>query len=364
MADGDRRDLVYVGCYTPDSSGAGHGTGIAVFRRDPATGALAPAGPTAATPGPSFLATDPDRRYLFAVAERPDGGVRGFAIGPDGTLAPTGPERPTGGADPCHLTLDPSGGYLIVANYTSGAVSVHPVADGAVGERSDLVQHSGRDPETPPTGADEATATCGSGSRFGPDPDRQDGPHAHEALFDPAGEHLLVNDLGTDRVHGYRLAGGRLVAGPVSQVPPGTGPRHLVFDGSTIWLAGELAATVGRYRYADGALSGPDAVAPSTGRPEPRTYPSEIALSPDGRYLYVANRGADTVTVFADGTPVQEVDTGGAWPRHLALVGGHVYVANQNSDTVTVFARDPESGRLTPAGDPVPVPSPACVLAL
>lgn len=336
--------LFFIGCYTPDSSGGGHGTGIAVYRQDPATGALTAAGEPVTAPGPSFLAWHPTGRYLYAVVERPDGAVRGYAVDGAG-LTPLGAEQPTGGSDPCHLSVDPTGRFLVTANYTSGSVSVHPIGpDGSLGDRTDLVRHAGSGPNT----------------------DRQEGPHAHQARFDPAGRYLLVNDLGTDTVTTYLLRDGRLVQQRAAQLPPGTGPRHLAFAGDDrLYLAAELGSTVtpADYQPQTGALSFGSPVAASGH--DGVNYPSEIATSPDGRFGYLANRGANTVAVFGlDGETVRllaEVPADGDWPRHLVLSGDHLYVANQNSDTVAIFHRDADTGALRQTGS-VPVPSPACVL--
>lgn len=334
-----RTRTVYIGSYTPDSSGAGTGVGISRYEADPATGALAPAGDPTPVSGPSFLAAHPTGRWLYATGEAPDGVVHAFAVEPDGALRALG-DRPTGGADPCHLSVDPTGRWLVTANYTSGSVAVHPIGpDGALGERSTLLAHEGG----------------------GPDPDRQEGPHCHQARFDPAGRHLLVNDLGNDTVTTYRLVDGGLVTVASARVPAGTGPRHLAFGaGERVYLAGELGSTVGSFRYdaESGELTPLTTVAASATAPADN-FPSEIACSPDGSRVYVANRGANSVAVFdADLAPLGETPSGGQWPRHLALVGDHLYVANQNSGTVAVFRTGTS---LTPVGS-LDVPSPACVL--
>jgi 6-phosphogluconolactonase len=339
--------LVYIGSYTPDSSGGGRGTGISVFRQDPASGSLTPAGPDTPVSGPSFLAWHPSGQYLYATNERPDGAVTAFAVDDDGGLRALGSSS-TGGADPCHLSVDPTGSHLVTANYSSGSVSIHPIGpDGTLGERTDLVRHEGT----------------------GPDPERQEGPHAHYARFDPAGSYVLVNDLGTDRIHAYRIVDGKLVSGPVTDLPAGTGPRHLVFGADNrVYVTGELDSTVSTFDYQPetGGLTLVDRVS-STGREaEEPNYPSEIVRSADSRYVYVANRGRNTVATFGTGSDglhlLGEVHTGGDWPRHLMLLGDHLYVANQNSHTVGVFGLDPQTGLPAPVGT-VAVPSPACLLA-
>ncbi|WP_422773493.1 lactonase family protein [Plantactinospora sp. WMMC1484] len=340
----DRAGIVYIGCYTVESGG--RGTGIVAARRDADTGGLELLGVAAATPSPSFLARHPRLPVLYAVNELAEGTVSAWTVQPDGALTAL-PVRSTGGADPCHLAVDPEGTFLYVANYGSGSVAVHPLdRTGAPGDRSDLVVHDGR----------------------GPVPDRQAGPHAHMVSPDPAGTGLLAVDLGADTLYRHhRDAAGRLRTTARIPTAPGTGPRHLARhpDGRRCFVAGELDASVTTY-----AWDGPDRLAErgrvrASERPGP-VQPSEIAVGPDGRFLYLANRGAGTVTVFALDAEVPrhlaEVRGIGDWPRHLALLGEHLYVAEERADAVAVFAVDRESG--IPAAPPtrVAVASPTCVL--
>ncbi len=337
---------VYTGSYTPDSSGQGRGTGISVHRQDPETGELRPAGPVTPVSGPSYLAHHPSGRFLYATNERPDGAVTAFQLDERGLPHPIG-SQPTGGADPCHLSVDPTGRYLVTANYTSGSVAVHPInPDGSLGERTDLVTHHGS----------------------GPVSDRQEGAHCHQARFDPSGQTLLVNDLGTDRVHAYRLSGGTLSEIAVTELAPGTGPRHLVFTGRQVQVAAELSSTVSTFDYVPerGELALLRRIDASSRRSGVANFPSEIVASADGRWVYVANRGENSVSVLRTGpdglTQVGEVDCAGDWPRHLLLLDSYLYVANQNSDGVAVFHLDTGTGQPT-FRHTVPVPSPACLLA-
>ncbi|NBE80421.1 lactonase family protein [Micromonospora rubida] len=341
-----QQTIVHLGGYTAASGG--RGDGIAAARRDPGTGALTPLGTVAVTPSPSFLARHPVLPVLYAVNELAEGEVSAFRAGPDGDLTPLGVQG-TGGAEPCHLAVTPDGGHLVVANYGGGSVAVLPLdPQGVPGERSDLVVHSGH----------------------GPDPQRQERAHCHMVSPAPDAGPLLAVDLGTDSVYRYDLdaASGRLLPrAPRVHTAAGSGPRHLARhpDGRRCWLAGELDGTVTAYELTpDGALHQRGRVDASTRAGH--VQPSEIMVGADGRFLYVGNRGPGTVSVFALAGElpelVAEVETGGEWPRHIVLAGWHLYVADERADMVRVFQVDPATGVPTPVGEPVPVPSPTCVL--
>jgi 6-phosphogluconolactonase (cycloisomerase 2 family) len=324
--------LVYIGCYTAETGGSGEG--ILVASRDPHIGILDPIGTAASTPSPSFLARHPRLPVLYAANELPEGTVNAWAVQPDGALRPLGTGL-TGGAEPCHLAV--VGDHLVTANYGSGSVSVHRLdADGAIGERTDVVVHGGQDREA----------------------------HAH--MVSPvAGGGLHVVDLGMDTIYAYTLDGdsGRLVPAGRTSTRPGAGPRHLARDAAGfVYVADELDATITVYK-SDGVLLAEHdlALAGISGG-----HPSEIAVSGDGRFLYLASRGPDIIAVFQlhYGRPVliREVPTRGAWPRHFAIWDGYMYVANERSHTVVTFRIDPDSGVPEPNRLVWDVPSPTCVL--
>lgn len=327
--------LVYVGSYTPDTGG--RGAGITVCRQDPATGRLIPQGAPAATPSPSYLALHPDGRTLYAVNElEPHGTLSSFALAPDGAPTPLG-TVPSGGSAPCHLAVDPSGRHVLTANYGDGRVSVHPLGpDGAAAPHTDVIALDGR----------------------GPEPERQAGPHAHQVLF--ADEVLMVCDLGSDRIRRFRFDAGAAAPEAPVLLPPGFGPRHVARARDRAWVVGELEPAV--HALPDGPPV-PVAAADTA----VRNHPSAILASPDGRFLYVANRGPDTVTVLAaDGPtphPIAEVPTGVAWPRDAAMIGDFLYVAGQHSDTVTALRRDPATGLLGAPAVALETGSPTCVIA-
>jgi 6-phosphogluconolactonase (cycloisomerase 2 family) len=327
---------VFLGCYTDGAGGLG--SGIVVARRDPATGAPRDPVLAAATPSPSFVAGRGD--VLYAVNELDEGTLTAFRVHDDLSLTELG-RWPTGGAFPCHVAVDPGGATVVVSNYGSGSVATYPIGpDGVPVGRGDLVAHHGH----------------------GKHPDRQDGPHAHSATPTPHG--LLAVDLGVDTVYRYQVDpdDGSLGDGtPLLRLPPGTGPRHLVHTGQTLYVVGELSATLHTFIGSDGHWHEAGTVATSV---VDGAAPSEVDIW--GHWLYVANRGPDTIAVFdtSGGRPVRvgEVSTGGAWPRHFAIVDRFLYVANERSHTVVTFALDAATGVPVPTGDVLPTPSPTCVL--
>lgn len=355
---------VYVGSFTTDAGG--QGAGITLATSDPETGYLTQAesgedGLVARTTSPAFLASHPTLPRLYAVNERTEGSVVAYRREDDGDLTELGSSS-TAGNGPCYLTVHPSGRFVLVANYGSGSLTVIPLdEDGVPGARTDAVRHSGSSKH----------------------PKRQSEPHAHQVRVDPTGQWILAVDLGMDAVLSYRLdsTSGQLIRGPVTRTVPGTGPRHLVFGTApsdtgddaehVVYVVGELSSTVYAFVFdpENGSLE-PAGSAPSLATdlesPGPENYPSELALSDDGAFLYVANRGRDVIgTLAVSGAamrPVTDVPTGGAWPRHLAVDGANLYVANERSHQVTHFRLDTESGVPSPTGRALDVRSPACVL--
>ncbi|HUQ60896.1 lactonase family protein [Lentzea sp.] len=331
---------VFFGAYTTWNGGA---KGIGVGTYDTANGRLKTTGVIPGVVNPSFVVESRDGRFLYAVNENTKGEVTAINAA---TLKVIN-KQATGGADPCHLTLDPSGKHLITADYSSGSLSVFPInADGSLGARTQKVQHQGS----------------------GPDPERQEGPHAHHIVFDPAGRYAAAVDLGADSVFFYSF-NGRLQLVSTAKLAPGAGPRHIAFhpNGKTAYVANELDSTIVACAYADGKLT-PGQVLKTAPPATERNYPAEVLVSADGRYVYLSNRGHDSVAHFAvDGAQLTLVGTtpaGGKYPRHITFdpTGSFLFAANQNSSLVTSFAVDRATGELTPSGTPLKTEIPVCVL--
>ncbi|MEU8442732.1 lactonase family protein [Streptomyces microflavus] len=331
------------------------GLGVTVAEVDRSTGALTVLGSSDAVPDPSFLALGPGGTVLYAVGESAPGSAAAFDVSGD-TPALLGPVRPVDADGPTHLAL--TANHLVTANYGSGSVTVLPVlADGSLGEAASVLRHEGS----------------------GPDSERQEGPHAHQVLPDPSGRWVVSVDLGTDsvRVGALDPATGALEPHGESALRPGTGPRHLAFhpSGRYAYVLNELVPTltVCRWDAEKGLLEplGETPVLPgptSAGGTE-RAYPSEVVVAPDGRFLWTANRGHDSISVLTldetgeKATLVATVGCGGRWPRDLTLdQGGQwLYVANERSGNVSWFAVDAETGVPQRAGS-VEVPAASCVV--
>lgn len=341
MADGRRR--AFIGSFT-----AAGGPGIVTAAVAPGSGALTQLGALDALPDPSWLALSPDGRTLYAVSETAEGAVAAFHVTGDGPR-PAGREVPVDGSGPTHLSL--FAGHLLTANYGSGSVSAVPLREDGTLARSvsGVLRHSGS----------------------GPHPQRQQGPHAHQVQPDPSGRWAVGVDLGTDSVRVCTLAGGALVPHRETALRPGSGPRHLAFHpgGSHAYVLNELAPTlvVCRWDAAGGALKPLAEVPVLPGTPAGDAYPSGVAVSADGRYLWTATRGEDVLSVFAVEergaalTLLTTVPCGGHWPRAVTVADGVLYVANERSGDVTWFALDPDTG-VPRRGGSIPVPAASCVV--
>jgi 6-phosphogluconolactonase len=352
----DAGRLVWIGTYTGPKS-----QGIYAFRFDDQAGVLHALGLAATTPSPSFLALHPNGRVLYAVNETHDGpgqsgNVTAFAIDQSTGALTQLNVRSSRGADPCHLAVDATGRFLVVANYSSGSFVEFPIgADGTLGDAMAVLTHQGS----------------------GPNHDRQEGPHAHDVVFDADNRHLVGVDLGLDQVFVYNFdaATGVLTPAdpPSAHVAPGAGPRHFVFqpDGRHAFSINELASTITSFTWsaATGLLTPGASVSTLPAGFSGSSSTAEIAADRAGRFVYGSNRGHDSIAVFkagADGSLslVQHEPTRGKTPRHFSIdpTGNWLIAANQGTDSLAVFKVDGTSGRLTPVGDLVTVGSPVDVL--
>jgi 6-phosphogluconolactonase len=352
------RDYVYVGrAYNSDPAV----NGIATFARDRSTGSLSPVHVTAAPNNPSFLALDRNRNFLYAGNEAftANGAVTAYRANSDGSLTfiNSAPNSTPPGFGPAHISVHPSGKYLLTASWGGASFSVLPIlGNGGVGNPVESIIHK---------------------SNLGPN-QKQAHPHMFEA--DPSRKFVLLQDLGQDRTYIFilDLETGKLSAGPTPfvQTRPGSGPRHFVFhpNGGMMYSINEVGSTIDVYHWTPrtGLLT-----LDATVSTVPMGYRgvntgAEIAVSPDGRFLYASNRGFDSIVCFplaqngtiAAGAKPTWTWTEGETPRQFTLSsdGLFLYVGNSGTNNITVFTINRLIGTLTPTGDSVPLASPVCIL--
>ena len=367
--------LAYAGTYTSAVDGGANGEGIYLFEANPHSGELSAAKLIAKTPNPSWIVIHPSKRYLYAINEVTNygdhsGSVTAFAIDPStGDLIQLNTVS-SEGAGPAHMSLDATGKFAFVANYAGGGIAVLPIlTDGRLGSAVDTHLDTGS------LGSKHAThAPRGSFAISG-----HDHPHAHMILPDPANRFVLATDLAQDRIYVYKFdaASGKLspADSPFTQLPSGDGPRHFAFHPNGQWLYQlcEESSTLVFFRYSPstGALTSQQTISTLPPGFAGTNFCSEIAVSPDGKFLYAANRLHDTIAICAiaaDGRihRIAEASTLGDYPRHLCIdpSGNFIYVCNQKSDSVTLFRRSRDTGLLTSTGSYAAVGSPAILTFL
>lgn len=355
----------FVGTYTAGTASRG------IYRidrnpnttRESAVSAMAAEGENQGIVNPSFVVVrGPGGPFIYAVEEvesfqgNRTGAVAALRFEPSsGTLRKLN-EQSSGGAGPCHIILDREGKHVLVANYAGGSVAVLPIdADGKLQPPSSVVRHTGR----------------------GVNPERQEGPHAHAVVLSPDGRYAVVADLGLDRLMVYAFDAQRGTLRPHEPafiaLDPGAGPRHLAFHpgGKFAYVNNEMASTITALHYdaARGAFATIQTLSTLPDDFRGSSSTAEIAIHPTGRFVYVSNRGHDSIASYAIDAatgrlkPIAFTPTGGRTPRGFAIdpSGTRLLAANQDSDNVVEFRIDTETGALTPTGVVYQVPKPVCV---
>ena len=332
--------------------------GIYVYRFDTKTGQLTSMR-LAAEMNSEWIATDPRHRSLYAVdnSDGSHGSISSFSIDPKTGSLKFLNKVDSGGRGPAHLEVDNTGKTLFVANYGSGSVASFAInADGSISEKTGFDQHTGS----------------------GPNPVRQEGPHAHEAVLSPDNRFLFVPNLGTDQIQIYKVdaAKGTFTPNdpPFASVKAGLGPRHIVFGPGAkfAYVVCEMGSSVVVFSYdsVKGSLTPVQTI--STLPPDftGEDNSSEIGVGRSGRFLYASNRGHDSIAVFAIDpqkgtlTKAQIVPTQGKSPRTFAIdpTGRYLIVGNQLSDQMVVFAIDQKDGQLKPTGRVLDIALPVSTL--
>ena len=343
--------FAYVGGYTtPDRDG--RGDGINVYRVDPDSGAWNHIQTVGGLENPALFTVNRHGTRLYSV----HGGrslVSAFRVDrATGTLTLLN-QADCRGNNPVDSALDPSERFLVVANYGTGAVAVMPL-----GDDGDLQPVS------------QSVALQGEP---GPDPKEQASSHPHAVIFDPSGRFVIVPDKGFDRTFLFRFQDGRLTATEQGFVmaKAGAAPRHAAFHPTlaVLYVNNELDSTVTVFDWLDGRAAERQVISTLPEAHDGRNTTAEIAATPDGRFLYVSNRGEDSIVAFrisADSgllTFVGRFPTLGTKPRFFTLHpdGTRLYAANQDSDDITVFNIDQTSGHLAASGVRITVGSPSAI---
>lgn len=343
--------LIFLGTYTRNTASKG----IYAIRLDGETGALSAPTIAAEASNPAWITFSPDRKRLYAIHESAALAAGYTVDATNGKLTPL-PAAPAAPANPpSHLAVDATGRTLLAANYRDGYVAALPIGpDGTLGAPN-FVRHSGR----------------------GVNPERQEKPHVHSVTLSPDNRHVVVCDLGLDKVFSYALdpATAQLTpaAAPFATTEPGSGPRHFKFspDGKYGYAITEMGGTIAVFDYAaaTGALTPKQTISTLPADFTGLKWNAEVRVHPNGRFVYGSNRTHDSIAVFAtasDGrlTLVEITPSGGKTPRNFALSpdGKWLVCGHQDSDHLTVFKVDAASGRLTPTPHAATVPACVCVL--
>jgi len=350
--------IAYIGTYTNETS-----KGIYAYRVSPAKGEATPIGLVAEESSPAFLAVHPNQNFLYAVSE-----VNDYEGQPGGAIAAYSIDRASGalkllnkvasrGRGPTHLAVDQTGKAVVVANYGGGSTTIAPIrSDGSLGEATGFVQHSGSSVN----------------------PQRQKEPHAHAAVISPDNRFVMVADLGTDQIFIYRLdpEKGSIVSNDpaFAKVAPGSGPRHFAFhpNAKFAYVNNEMTSTVTAFAYdaQRGALTELQTLSTLPEGYTGNSSTAEIAVHGSGKFLYVSNRGHDSIALFsvdqAKGTLTAKghFPTQGKVPRNFAIepTGEYIFAANQNSGSVVLLDINQNTGELQPTGRELSVNRAVCVV--
>ncbi|MFO0804089.1 MAG: lactonase family protein [Gemmataceae bacterium] len=338
---------VYFGTYT---GGKGGSKGIHRAKFDAKTGKLSDVAVAAEMGSPSFVTIHPNGKFLYAVGEgqgKDGGAVVAFSLdAKTGELTKLN-EGKSGGPGPCHIVVSPKGTHAAVANYGGGSTALFTLgADGKLGDRVGFVQHQGNSVN----------------------PGRQKEPHAHCCAFNPTGEYVVTVDLGIDKVKVFKIDPVKgLVESPKSDMiaPPGSGPRHiaLVRGGKFAYVCGELDSTVNVFE--DHKVVQSLSTLPE---PTPGNSTAECILSPNGKFVYVSNRGHNSIAVFKVGedhklTAAGHITGDIKIPRNFNIdpSGKWMLIASQDGHKVGVWEIDAKTGGAKETGSTVNVGSPVCV---
>ncbi|NDV79401.1 lactonase family protein [Dysgonomonas sp. 511] len=342
--------FLLVGTYTDTGS-----EGIYVYRFDTISG-NSELKSLARQDNPSYLNLSNDERFVYAVSEGEGDRavVAAYSFDKGGDSLRLMNTMPTGGDAPCYVVADKDNRYLVTANYSGASISLFPlVADGSIGGEPKIFGFEGK----------------------GIHPERQKRPHLHCVQFSPDDRYLYATDLGTDRIYKFQTrdsGGGFLMKGePESfKVADGSGPRHLTFhpDGKFAYLINEIGGTVIGFNYNEetGDLSEFQTIVADTLHAQGS---GDIHVSPDGKFLYASNRlQGDGIAIFSIDRNTGKLENAGyqptgIHPRNFVISpnGKYLLVANRDSNMIQVFLRNKATGLLETTGLNIELDKPVCL---
>ena len=346
-------NYILIGTYTQTGS-----KGIYVYGFDEKTGKALWVSNTEGVQNPSYLAASANGRYVYAVnethGEKPPM-VSSFSFDKNNGQLRLINQQPSGGDDPCYVSVTRDGKWVAAGNYSGGNLSIFKVGEaGSLNPASQVIQHEGKSKNE----------------------NRQEKAHVHSTVFTPDEKYLLVADLGMDKIMSYAFnPGNGMVLEPApfpfTTTEPGSGPRHLVFHPkkSMTYLMEELSGTVAVFNYDDGKLELIERVPTHTADFKGNIGSADVHVSPDGKFLYASNRGdQNSISIFSINKKgklkfMHEQPTLGKTPRNFFIhpSGKYILVANQESDEIVIFSRNKKTGMLTDTGNRINVPKPVCV---
>ena len=365
------RTLVVIGCLNrevPYFPGA-RGKGITVFSFDEPTGTLSKLSEETGADNPNYLAINDVSRCVYAIGDvigRNQGVVAAYQLDPaTGGLSYVNKQE-TLGSIPAYASLDRTGKFLLIANYSmftgppdgslDHSIAVMSIrADGGVGAPVTGRVHPGN----------------------GPNAQRQERSHAHCIMTTPDNRHVVAADLGIDKLMVYRFdaEAGELAPGevPYFSLPPGSGPRHFAFHPSArfAYVINELDPTIAALSFDQtrGSFQLLDVVQTLPAGYREESHCADLQITRDGRFLYGSNCGHDSIAIYAVDQSTGQLmlighqSTLGETPRNFAIdpSGRYLIVANQNSDSLIVFRLDDRTGMLADIGKRVEIGTPMCV---
>ena len=359
-----------VGTYTrPNTKNPSEG--IYVYKFNTNTGDFNTVSKISGIKNPSFLAVSSDQKFVYSVAETSDGSVSAYSFDKKSGKLTKLNTQSSGGADPCHVSIDKTGKWVLVGNYSGGSLSILPVeADGSLGKATQTIYHEGKGPNT----------------------GRQEKPHVHSVNIAPNNSDIFVPDLGIDKIVTYSLDAktGKLLAGnpAFTKVADGSGPRHFTIhpNAKFAYVIQELSSTITAFNYASGKLIPFQTITTLAKefKDKNKSFCADIHISPDGKFLYGSNRFVDAGNKNGVFAPTNTIDTIvmysidqktgkltyvgnepvlGKTPRNFMITpnGKFILVANQETDNITIFKRDTKTGKLSTTGKQIEVPVPVCL---